>query len=82
MYICIIVFLHLIESIQHRLEPSEDDRKELEILLARCVFHPFTFQILSFYQFLGFHGATEGKPFVDNDLIFCIEASRYKVNSF
>nr|VZI34502.1 unnamed protein product [Spirometra erinaceieuropaei] len=62
----------------YRVEPTLTDRQELSKLLERCVFHPLTFQVLLFYQFLSKHGASEGRPFADNDLIFYIESLRFK----
>ncbi|KAL3318853.1 hypothetical protein Ciccas_002482 [Cichlidogyrus casuarinus] len=59
-----------------------EDRSELLLLLQNAAFCPMNFKILFFLQFLIENGPKENRPFADNDLIFYVEISRFKVTPF
>ncbi|VDQ13963.1 unnamed protein product [Trichobilharzia regenti] len=57
-----------------------EDKEELTKLLKRAAFQPFDFRLILFYQYLVDYGAKENSPFIDQDLIFHIEALRFEVS--
>nr|CAH8838047.1 unnamed protein product [Trichobilharzia regenti] len=58
--------------------PLLEDKEELTKLLKRAAFQPFDFRLILFYQYLVDYGAKENSPFIDQDLIFHIEALRFE----
>ncbi|KAF7261891.1 hypothetical protein EG68_00759 [Paragonimus skrjabini miyazakii] len=64
--------------VSYRTQPTVEDREKFEVMLASCAFKPLTFEVIMFYQYLVKSGRHENRPFIDQNLIFYIEALRYQ----
>ncbi|KAA3681014.1 uncharacterized protein DEA37_0000492 [Paragonimus westermani] len=64
--------------VSYRTQPTVEDREKFEVMLASCAFKPLTFEVIMFYQYLVKSGRHENRPFLDQNLIFYIEALRYQ----
>ncbi|CAL8096017.1 unnamed protein product [Calicophoron daubneyi] len=62
----------------YRAQPTLEDQKRFEDLLARCAFKPLTFEVVLFYQYLVDSEKRGGNKFIDQDLIFYIEVLRFQ----
>ena len=59
--------------------PTLEDKERFSMLIKNCAFQPLNFQIILFYQYLVDYANSETSPFIDQDLIFLIEISKYQV---
>lgn len=62
--------------------PSKDDKNEFLKILYDWSIGRFSDKFFSFYAHLSEHGKKDGMPFLEKDLMFCVDSVRMKVRYF
>ena len=59
--------------------PSKEDRAEFLKILTEWAMGKVDYRFYAFYAHLSEHGKKDGLPFLEKDLLFCIDSIRLKV---
>ena len=60
--------------------PSKEDKNELMKILYDWSIGRFSDKFFQFYAHLSEHGKKDGMPFLEKDLMFCVDSVRMKVS--
>ena len=63
-----------------RIQATNEDRAEFLDRLIKASTGYFDPQMQAFYKYLSENGETEGRPYADRDLLFFLEAQKFKVS--
>lgn len=63
-----------------KMMPSKEDRAEFQKMLYEWSIGRYSDKFYAFYAHLSEHGKKDGLPFLEKDLLFCIDSIRLRVN--